>query len=85
MTDEHLYSVEGRLVKLEVQVGRFIADIESEKGTRQRVSVHMNGVIKTVHEEIKELQRMVWKAVGGLIVIQALIGWGLAFYLSRGR
>jgi hypothetical protein len=78
MADDKPHSVEGRIIWLEVQTNRIIADIESEKGTRQRVNIEFDKMIR-------ELQKTVWKGVGGLIVIQALIGWAIALYLSKGH
>lgn len=55
-----------RVVRLEVQMGRVVSDIESEKSTRSRTN--------SDHEErLRAIEKTIWKASGLAIAVLAVV------------
>jgi hypothetical protein len=57
-----------KLVRLEEQLARLVADIESEKDTRRRVNLDYE-------TRLRNLEKTIWKAAGALAVLQSLISY----------
>ncbi len=79
--EEHALSL--KVVRLEVQISRIIADIESEKGTRARVNDDIYRKLDDIRDRAEEkFNRLLdgqqknakinWMMLGGLMVIEFL-------------
>jgi len=60
-----LEDIKERIVKLETQVHRFAADLESEKGTRARTNADLE-------LRLRKVEVANWKAAGAISVIVVL-------------
>lgn len=58
--------MELKLQALELQMERVVSDIESEKETRARANANLD-------ERLREVEKTIWKAVGGMGVILAVL------------
>jgi hypothetical protein len=68
-----------RLIVIETQVGRLLSDHESEKDTRRRFTEYILDKIdvlgKTLDHRLRVLERIIWLAIGGVMVIEFLSKW----------
>lgn len=65
---------ETRLAILEMQMGRIVSDIESEKGTRARTNEQLFRENKEIRDTQEKHSRMLYMGLGGLMVLQFVIG-----------
>lgn len=61
---------ERRIVMLEVQFNRFVADAESEKRTRAEVNREIKTALQAIDNRLRLTERAVWLGMGGLFVAQ---------------
>ncbi len=59
--------------RLTMQIGRILADIESEKGTRLRLHGKWEKELKEVHKRLETLDSRVNKGIGAIMTLQILV------------
>lgn len=62
-----------RVLTLELQMARFVSDMESEKGTRSRANVDINLKLDDIREQQNRTNRLVYMMLGGVMVLQVAI------------
>lgn len=67
---ERRVAMEGRFVRMESQIDRLVSDIESEKGTRQRIAEDLKKSFKEVDRRLTMVEHKLYWASG---IISALI------------
>lgn len=66
-------SFSDRLTRMETQMARIIADIESEKGTRARTNEDIYDKLEKIRDVQDRTNRIIYMMVGGLMVIQIVL------------
>lgn len=62
-----------KVIRLEEQVKRIVSDIESEKRTRAQVNTELTEQLRLLEVRVRELEKTIWKAMGGLAVLNAVV------------
>lgn len=62
-----------RVFALELQMSRFVSDMESEKGTRARANVDINLKLDDIRERQNSTNRIVYMMLGGVMVLQVAL------------
>jgi hypothetical protein len=65
--------LEKRIVVLEIQVGRVVSDIESEKGTRGRVNVETFAHLLKLEERVRRLELAIVAMGSALGILQVVL------------
>lgn len=65
--------LETRVTVLEVQFGRIVSDIESEKETRARANSALQDNVDSLRNDQLKNAKVTWILIGGLIVINVLL------------
>jgi len=70
-------STDTRISLLELQIGRMVADMESEKVTRSRVTTEIQHKLDTLKDSFRDAQdktnRILYMMVGGLMLMEVVL------------
>ncbi len=66
-------SMAERMLAIELQMARFISDVESEKRTRAMVNSDINAKLDKISEIQDRTNRIVYMMLGGLTVLQVVL------------
>lgn len=72
MNDDSITGQRDRIVRLETQVSRIVADIDSEKETRARSNTHIDGKFESLFERLGRQDRIIYVGIGIIITLQAI-------------
>lgn len=72
-SEQRLVLAEKQLLILDVQVNRIVADIESEKETRNRVNQDLVVLLENQDKRLRIVEKSVWIGFGILAAIQVLL------------
>lgn len=61
-----------RLVKMELQIGRLVSDYDSEKGTRARSNVAVDGKLEKMDLRMARMERNFYLAAGAIVAADYL-------------
>lgn len=61
-----------RILALELQVERLVSDAMSEKGTRARANIEINGKLDSLDERSRKMERILYMGMGGLAALQVI-------------
>lgn len=66
-------SLPNRVTRIEIQMERYTAELESEKGARARVNSDIYAKLDRISEKQDQTNRIIWMMIGGLAVLQVVL------------